>query len=363
MPKLGIIGYPNTGKTTLFNALTGLEALTAPHPYTTTQPNRGVALIPDPALDRVAEVERSKKVVYAGLEVLDLPAFDRPDTQTRFSGQYLARLREMEAIVAVLRTFPDPSVPSVTGGHDPVEQAEELLLELLSADHEVFSRRVPRIRKEASSQPSLHRTVEAIERAADWLASGRRLSEREWDDVSLAAFRDMSPLTLLPVLWILNLPEDGTDRDELQDRVTNALTTSSESEPTVLTLSAQLEAEGAQLDPDERRELLTAWGWGEGALAQMVRAAFQALGLNTFYTVGPKESHAWTVAAGATAAEAAGKIHSDMERGFIRAEICPLSTVIQCGGWDAAKKNGKVRLEGKEYRLASQEVMLVRFSV
>jgi len=360
MARLGIVGFTNSGKTTLFNALTGLAAATATHAYSTIEPNIGVATISDPKLEEAAKVENSVKVVPATLELLDLPALTPPGREGGgLSGQYLGRLREMDALVVVLRAFSNPSVTSEDTGTDPLAQAEELLLELALADHEAMSRRADRLRREASSDPSKRVTALALGEAVEVLSGGESLRTRAWSEESLIAFRDTSPLTLKPAVWVVNLDEDADDGSGLVERLQKLVP---EGDP-VVAVSARLEEEGAKLSADERAELFEGLGLGDGALAIMVRAAYRGLGLLSFYTVGPKESRAWTVRAGAAAPEAAGKIHSDLERGFIRAEVTNIDQVIEAGGWDQAKRLGYVRVEGKSYVVSPGDVLVIRFSV
>ncbi len=360
MARIGIVGYPNVGKTTLFNALTGLDALTAAHPFSTAEPNVGIAVVPDHSLDRAAELEGSKKQVNATLDLLDLPAMTGPDQGGGIGAAYVARLREMEALAVVLRAFTDESVPpDPEGGTDPLGQAENLALELAVADSEVFSRRRDKIAKEATADPAKKAAANAIASAAEVLEAGRQLRAEPWSPAELAAFRDLAPLTLKPIVWVINVGEDETDAAELVAAVEAAVPGGD----AVVALSAGIEEEGARLDAEERAELFAGLGLGEGALAVMVRASYKALGLLSFYTLGPKEAHAWTIRRGATARDAAGKVHSDLERGFIRAEIATIEDVIESGGWDPAKAAGLTRVEGRDYVLVDGEVMLVRFSV
>ncbi len=359
MPTIGIVGFPNTGKTTLFNALTGLEAPTGAHPFSTTEPNVGVARVPDAALERAAELEGSKKLVHATLDLLDLPAVAKPGTGGGFGGQFVGRLRDMESLAVVLRAFDDDAVPSAESGTDPAAQAEELSLELALADAEVFERRRDKAAKEATADAAKRPAAVAIGRAADLAAAGEPLRTQAWSAEERAAFRDLAPLTLKPVVWVVNVGEDEPEPAKLAAAVGEAVPAGD----TVVTLSARIEEEAARLEPADRIELFEGLGLGEGALATMVQAAYRALGLLSFYTLGPKEAHAWTLRRGATARQAAGRIHSDLERGFIRAEVAGIGEVIEAGGWDAAKAKGVVRVEGRDYVVRDDDVILVRFSV
>ncbi len=359
MAHIGIVGYPNVGKTTLLNALTGLEAPVAPHPFSTTEPNVGVARVPAPALERAAEVEGSRKTVHATLDLLDVPAMAKPGRGGGLGAQFLARLREMEALAVVLRAFEDDAVPAAESGTDAAAQAEELMLELALADAEVFGRRREKIAKEATADPSKKSAAAAIAKAAEVLEAGHPLRGEPWADDEVAAFRDLAPLTLKPVVWVVNVGEDDPDPERHVAAVREVVPAG---DP-VVALSAKLEEEGSRLEPEERAELFEGLGLGEGALATMVAASYEALGLVSFYTLGPKEAHAWTVRRGSTVRTAAGKIHSDLERGFIRAEVAWIGAVIDAGGFDAAKAAGAVRVEGRDYLVRDDDVILVRFSV
>jgi GTP-binding protein YchF len=356
MARLGIVGRPNVGRTTLFNALCGLSAPTAPHPYSTIEANVGVAKIADPRLEAVAVAEGSAKVTPATLELVDVPS--APGVSGGLSGEALGRLREMEALIVVVRAFESPAVPADESGTDPTAQAEELTLEFALADADVFERRAERAAKEATADAARRGEADAIARAAALLADGTPLRAQEWTSAERGHFRDIAPLSLKPAIWVVNVSEDSP-AGSYADDVTAAVP----SGDTVAVLSARLEEEAAGLDPADRVELFEGLGLGEGALAKVARAANEALGVLTFFTMGPKEARAWTVRRGSTARQAAGRIHSDLERGFIRADVAPIGDVIEAGGWDAAKKAGVVRLEGKEYEVVEGDVIEVRFSV
>lgn len=354
MARIGLLGYPNSGKTTLFNAVTGLEAATGPHPHTTTEPNLGVLRVADPYLERTAALENSRKWTHATLDMHDLPAV-RPG-----SVRSLGPGREPDVLVMVLRGHPTDWVPAGEHGTDPASQAEELLVELALADLEVFERRSERIAKEASADPSMRPAAEAISRAADRLGEGTPLRELPWSEADLRAFRDLAPLSLVPCVWVVNVAEDDPDRQALMNSLKEVVPAT---DP-VLAVCALLEEEVIRLDPSERDELYEGLGLGKGAAEALAGCVYDALGLISFYTVSRRECRVWTVPEGTPAREAAGKIHSDMERGFIRAEIGPIQDVIGQGGWSAARSaTGVVRVEGKDYPLQDRDVMLVRFSV
>lgn len=354
MDQIALVGYPNVGKTTLFNAVTGLSALTAPHPYATTEPNLGTVAVPDPGLDQIAALEGSAKVTPARLALTDFPALTHRGSGHGLGPQLLGKLREVDAVINVLRAFADLSVPFDESGLDPSAQAENLLLETALADLEVLARRRDRLAKEGGD-PATRLRLALLARALDALEEGRPLRALHLENSEQAALSDLGPISLKPTAWVVNRDED--DATDYQSKL--ALPAG---DPAV-SLSAKLEEEAARLSAEEKAEYSAALGLGEGAVASIVRACYSALGLITFYTVGPKESRAWTIRRGSGARQAAGKIHSDLERGFIRAEVAGLVDVLAAGGWEAAKQAGKVRVEGKDYVVVDGDVLLVRFSV
>jgi len=353
MTSAGLLGFPNVGKTTLFNVLTGLEAFTAPHPYTTTQPRIGTVRMPDRALDRLAALEGSRKVTHAGLDLVDLPAV-RPG-----SIRGLGAGREPDLLLAVLRAHDSEAVPADEHGTDPAGQADDLLVEMALSDFEMFERRNERLTKEAAADPHLRPVAEAVTRAAERLGEGVPLRQSDWSDIEVRAFRDMAPLSLLPCVWVVNVAEDDVGEGMAAAQVRKVVPGT---DP-VLAVSALIEEEVAGLDASQRAEVYEGLGLGEGAPARVLRAVQDAMRSVTFYTVNRRESRAWTVPEGTPAREAAGKIHSDMERGFIRAEVATIREVIGCGGWAKARAGSAVRVEGGDYQVRDGDVMMVRFSV
>jgi GTP-binding protein YchF len=373
--RLGLVGLPNAGKSSLFNALTGAGVTVAPHPFSTTETTVGAAAIPDFRLDALAEMSKSKKVVHATFEVVDIAGLVAGSSGGEGLGnRFLAQIREVDAICYVLRAFRDPSVvdpASGDGDPDPVEALSVLELELVLADAESLEGQLARRRKAAKQDRSLSGEIEAGEAALEVLSGGTPLyrsspgsgggrggGQESWNDLLKGYFM----LTAKPVIAVVNLGEDqlGTDSaDEIVKRVATALDAGAD----VLGVCVQLEAEAAALDPAERSELLAGLGLGDGALPRFSAAALHVLGRRTFFTTGEKESRAWTFRAGALAPECAGVIHSDLQRGFIRAEVIGWEELIELGSWQAAKAAGKLRVEGKDYAVQDGDVMEIRFNV
>lgn len=369
MERFGFVGLPNAGKSSLFNSLAGGGALAAPYAFATTDPNIGVARVPDARLDALAEMSASRRVVPTTTEFIDIGGLVEGASKGEGLGnRFLAGIREVDAIVFVLRAFSDADVP---GPADPLEHLGIVETELTLADLETVESRIDRRRKAARSQPSdtaLGAEVAALEAALAHLEAGTPLF-RAWP---LAATRDGSDehphraalrshflLTDKPVMAVLNLGEDQLDAAEtLAAPIETALPGA-----TVLPLCVQLEAEAAQLDAAGRSELLEGLGLGAGALERFVAAAHSLLGLRTFLTTGEKESRAWTFRAGWRAPQCAGRIHTDFERGFIRAEVIDWAELLDLGSWSAARDAGRLRVEGKDYPMRDGDVVEFRFNV
>ena len=358
MERFGLVGLPNSGKSALFNAITGGSALVAAHPFSTPETPVGIAQVADPRLDALTEMSRSRKKVPATVQLVDIAGLVAgSSTGEGLGNRFLAGIREVDAILFVLRAFENENV---VGGSDPLEDLHTLELELVLADVDSIEAQLPRRRKVARADPSATGDVEALETALRVLNDGTPLYRSSLPAEQRAALRPMFLLTNKPVLAVVNLGEDQVaDGDQLVKPVAAELGDAAE----VLGVSVQLEAEAAQLDPDERTELLAGLGLGEGALPRVVRAAYHLLGRRTFLTTGDKESRAWTFRAGARAPECAGVIHSDLQRGFIRAEVIRWDELLDLGSWQAAKEAGKLRIEGKDYEVADGDVLEIRFNV
>ncbi len=358
MERLGIVGLPNSGKSSLFNALTGGSAPVAAHPFSTTETTVGVAQVPDHRLDQLAVMSSSKKVVHATVEFVDIAGLVAgSSTGEGLGNRFLAGIREADALCLVLRAFEDPNV---VGDTDPVSDLAVLELELVLADAATVDNQIDKRRKAAKTDKSLLGEVEALERAKVQLDGGTPIYRSNLADEDRALLRTFFLLTNKSVLAVVNLGEDQvSEADALIKPVVDELGGAAD----VLGVSIELEAEAAQLDPEERAELLEGLGLGEGALPRVARAAYHMLGRRTFFTTGDKESRAWTFRAGAKAPECAGVIHSDLQRGFIRAEVIHWDELLTLGSWNAAKDVGKLRVEGKEYEVVDGDVLEIRFNV
>jgi GTP-binding protein YchF len=356
--RLGIVGRPNAGKSALFNALTGGAAAVAPHPFSTTETNVGVAQVPDHRLVALATMSNSGKTVHTGVEFVDIAGLVAGSaTGEGLGNRFLAGIREVDAVCLVLRAF---EADAVAGDTDPLEDLQVLELELVLADAASVEAQLLKRRKAARSDRALAGGVVALEAALAELEAGVPLYRSRLSSEEKAGLRPFFLLTDKPVLAVVNLGEDQVaEADRLVKPVAEELGPGAE----VLGVSVQLEAEAAQLPPAERAELLEGLGLGEGALPRVVRAAYHLLGRRTFFTTGEKESRAWTFRAGSRAPECAGVIHSDLQRGFIRAEVIRWDELVDLGSWNAAKEAGRLRVEGKDYQVADGDVLEIRFNV
>jgi GTP-binding protein YchF len=356
MERFGFVGLPNAGKSSLYNALAGGGALAAPYAFATVDPNVGVAKVPDTRLDRLAAMSASRNVVPTAVQFLDIAGLVEGAAQGEGLGnRFLSHIREVDALVFVLRAFDDPDVP---GSSDPLEQLATLELELTYADLESVERQLDKRRKAARADKSLAPEVAALEAAVAALEVGTPIYRSGLDDDQRSLLRSYFLLTNKAVMAVVNIAED-----QIGDEETAVAPVRTALGADVVGVCVQLEAEAVLVDEEERAEMLDALGLGEGALARFLHAAYLMLGLRTFFTTGEKESRAWTFRAGARAPEAAGVIHTDFERGFIRAECIRWDELLEIGSWSGARDVGKLRVEGKDYEVQDGDVLEFRFNV
>jgi ribosome-binding ATPase len=355
---IGIVGLPNVGKSTLFNALTKNTALAANYPFATIEPNVGVVGLPDPRLDELARLYDSAKIVHATVQFVDIAGIVKGASEGQGLGnQFLANIRETDAICQVIRVFDDPDVTHVDGDVAPSRDIETINTELILADLQTLDKALPRLDKEARTTKDKDRLalVEAARTAQKVLNDGTTLYASGLD---LGVLRELHLLTAKPFLYVFNVDEAELGDQELRARLRDLVAPAE-----AILLDAKIEAELIELPDDEALELLQSTGQEEPGLQQLVRVGFGTLGLQTFLTAGPKEARAWTIRQGATAPEAAGVIHTDFQKGFIKAEIVSYDDLIAERSVAAARAAGKARMEGKEYVMRDGDVVEFRFNV
>ena len=352
---IGIAGLPNVGKSTLFNALTRATALAANYPFATIEPNVGVVPLPDARLDKLAELFHSAKVVPATVSFVDIAGIVRGASQGEGLGnQFLANIREADAICLVTRAFADPDVVHVEGRVDPKDDIETVTTELVLADVQTLEKQIPRLTKEVTGKKTPKEVLETAKAALELLEQGKVLSAHG-TDLDPAILRGFGLMTTKKFIYVFNTDDAGLADEAMQAELRNFVAPAE-----AIFLDAKFEAELVELEPEEAREMLEASGQDEAGLDKLARVGFDTLGLQTYLTAGPKEARAWTIHQGWTAPQAAGVIHTDFERGFIKAEIVSYDDLVEYGSLAEARAHGRVRMEGKDYVMADGDVVEFR---
>lgn len=363
--KLGIVGLPNVGKSTLFNAITKAGAQSANYPFCTIDPNIGVVAVPDERLNVLQEMYNSEKIIPTSIEFYDIAGLVKGASKGEGLGnKFLSNIREVEAIIHVVRCFNDENVVHVEGNVDPIRDIETINLELIYSDMELLERRIQKTKKLLKGDKSLQGELDILNKVYSTLEEGKSARVLDSNEDEAKFIKSLNLLSYKPIIYVANVSEDDLVESVEDNVLVNKVKEFAKTEEAeVVVISAKIESEVAELEEDEKRAFLKELGLEETGLDKLIRAGYTLLGLISFLTAGPKEVRAWTIKKGTKAPQAAGKIHSDIERGFIRAEVIAFEELVKAGNMTTAKEKGLVRLEGKDYIVQDGDVILFRFNV
>ncbi len=363
--KLGIIGLPNVGKSTLFNALTGAGAPSANYPFCTIDPNVGIVQVPDYRLDKLAEMYNPTLYTPATVEFVDIAGLVRGASKGEGLGnKFLSHIRDVDAVVHVLRCFEDSDIIHVDGSVDPLRDLETINMELIYSDIEQVEKRIDKTQKLLKGDKTLQAQLDLLNRILETLNDGKTARQVEMTEDEKEMLGDLNLLTLKPIIYVANVSEDEAAEVSPDNEMYNSVKKVAEAEGAeVIPVCAGIEAEISELEPEEKKAFLEDMGIAESGLDKLIKASYSLLGYISYLTAGPKEVRAWTIVKGTKAPQAAGKIHSDFERGFIRAEVVSFDDLMECGSMNVAKEKGLVRSEGKDYVMRDGDIVLFRFNV
>ena len=362
--KLGIVGLPNVGKSTLFNSITKAGAECANYPFCTIEPNVGVVPVPDERLDALAKMYNPEKITHAVIEFVDIAGLVKGASKGEGLGnKFLSHIRETDAICEVVRCFNDSNIVHVDGSIDPVRDIETINLELIFADIETVNKRLDKARKNLKASKSYQEEVDLLERIKENLENGISARALEFNEDEQKLVKDMFLLTTKPILYIANISEEQMENVDNDSLVLKVKEYASKENAEVIPLCVKIEEELSGLDDNDKKEMLDALGLDESGLDKVIKKSYDLLGLMSFLTAGEPEVRAWTIKKGTKAPQAAGKIHSDIERGFIKAEVISFDELMKCGSMVAAKEKGLVRQEGKDYIMQDGDIVLFKFNV
>ena len=362
--KIGIVGLPNVGKSTLFNAITKAGAECANYPFCTIEPNVGIVPVPDERLDKLAQMYNPQKVTHAVIEFVDIAGLVKGASKGEGLGnKFLSHIREVDSIVEVVRCFEDSNIVHVDGSINPIRDIETINLELIFADMETVNKRIDTVKKKIKADKKYQEELNVFEKIKTALDNGKSARTVELNDEEKEIVKDAFLLTMKPILYIANVSEEQLENVNEDENVKKVVEYAKQENAEVIPLCVKIEEELSSLNDEDEKEMLDALGLDESGLSKVIKKSYDLLGLMSFLTAGEPEVRAWTIKKGTKAPQAAGKIHTDIERGFIKAEIVSYNDLINCGSMNVAKEKGLVRMEGKDYIMQDGDIVLFRFNV